>query len=78
MREKWKGLGVCKPLLGFKAKPLPPKQSSKFKCQIWAEITKKFAKKRLDASSLCLSGKISALPPLHQWSNSYTDETDII
>ena len=42
---------VCKPLLGPKAKPSPPKQSVKFKCQVWFEITKKFAKKCLDASS---------------------------
>ena len=35
MREKKKGLErVCKVLLGSKAKPLPPKQSVKFKCQI--------------------------------------------
>ena len=43
---------VCKPLLGSKAKLLPPKQFVKFKCKIWFEITKKFAKKCLDASSL--------------------------
>ena len=43
---------VCKPLLGYKAKPSPPKQSIKFKCQIWFEIIRKFAKKCLDASSL--------------------------
>ena len=30
----------------------PQKQSAKFKCQTWFEITKKFAKKCLDASSL--------------------------
>ena len=35
-----------------KAKPLFPKESMKFKCQIWSEITNKFAKKCLDASSL--------------------------
>ena len=34
-RGKENGLErVFKPLLGFKAKPLPPKQSVKFKCQI--------------------------------------------
>ena len=43
---------ACKPLLGSKAKPLPLKQSVKFKFKIWAEITKKFAKKCLDGSSL--------------------------
>ena len=53
MGGKRKGLGrVCKPLLRFKAKPSPPKQSVKFKCQIWFKITKKLAKKCLDASSL--------------------------
>ena len=52
-RGKRKGLeGVCEQLLGSKAKPLPPKQSVKFKSQIWPEITKKPAKKCLDASSL--------------------------
>ena len=61
-RANGKGLEtVCKPLLGSKAKPLPPKQSVKFKCQIWSKIiTKKLAKKCLDVSSLCLSRKISA------------------
>ena len=43
---------VCKPLLRSKTKPLPSKQSVKFKGQIWAEMTMKFAKKCLDASSL--------------------------
>ena len=43
---------VCKPLLGSKAKPLSPKQSVKYKCKIRVEITKKFAKKCLDVSSL--------------------------
>ena len=33
-------------------KPSLPKQSVKFKYQIWFEIIKKFAKKCLDASSL--------------------------
>ena len=42
----------CKLLLGSKAKPLPPKQSVKFKCQILLKITKKLAEKWLDASSL--------------------------
>ena len=42
---------VCKPLLASKSKPLLPKQSVKFKCNIRSEITKKFAKKRLDAPS---------------------------
>ena len=31
-----------------KTKPLPTKQSVKFKFQIWSEITKKLAKKWLD------------------------------
>ena len=31
--------------------PLPPKKSVKFKCKIRSEISKKFAKKCLDASS---------------------------
>ena len=61
-KRGWKGKGserVCKPLLGSKAKPSPPKQSFvKFKCQIWFEITKNFAKKCLDVSS-------RAQPPLH-------------
>ena len=49
-RGKREGLErVCKPLLRSKAKPFPPKQSVKFK---WSEISKKFAKKCLDASSL--------------------------
>ena len=43
---------VCTKLLESKAKLSPPKQSVKFKCKIWFEITKKFAKKCLDASSL--------------------------
>ena len=47
----WRGF-VNKPLLGSTAKPLSPKQSVKFKCQILSEITKKLAKKWLDASSL--------------------------
>ena len=51
---------VCEPLFGSKAKPLPPKQSVKFECKIWSEITKKFAKKCLDASSLWRGKKISA------------------
>ena len=41
----------CKSLLKSKAKP-PPKQSARYKCQIWPEITKKFTKTCLDASSL--------------------------
>ena len=41
-----------KPILGSKATPSPPKQSVKFKNQVWHEITKKLAKKCLDASSL--------------------------
>ena len=41
-----------KPLLGSKAKPSPPKQSVKFKRQIWFEINRKFSKKFLDVSSL--------------------------
>ena len=54
-KERAKGSDLekaCKPLLGSKAKPLPLKQSVKFKCKIRPEITKKFAKKCLDASSL--------------------------
>ena len=49
-REKKKGLErVCKPSLGSKAKPSPPKPF--VTCQIWSEITEKFVKKCLDASS---------------------------
>ena len=47
----WRGF-ACKPLLGSKAKPSPPKQFVKFKCQIWFEITEKLAIRCLDASSL--------------------------
>ena len=43
---------ACKLLLGFKTKPSPLKQSFKFECKILAEMTKSFAKKCLDASSL--------------------------
>ena len=43
---------VCKALLGSKAKSWPPNQSVKFKSKIWPEITRKFAKKCLDASSM--------------------------
>ena len=51
--EEEKGIErVYKPLLGSKTKPLPSKQSVKFKCQIWAEMTNKFPKKSLNASSL--------------------------
>ena len=54
MREKKRM--ICKvfskPLTEFKARPLPPKQSVKFKCKISSEITSKFANKSLDASSL--------------------------
>ena len=39
-------------VLGSKAKHSPPKQSVTFKCKKWAKITKKFAKKCPDASSL--------------------------
>ena len=63
MREERKGKvwkGWVSLFLGAKAKPLPSKQSVKFKCQIWSEITEKFAKKCLDVSRLCLSRKISA------------------
>ena len=42
-------------------KPLPPKQSVKFKFQIWYKFTKTFAKKCLDASSLCLTIKNKCL-----------------
>ena len=55
MREKSQDLQrVGKPLFGSKVKPLLPKLSVEFKCQIvWSEITNKFAKKKcLDASSL--------------------------
>ena len=48
-KEKvWRGL------FGSKAKSLSPKQSVKLKCQIWfkIKISKKIAKKGLDASSL--------------------------
>ena len=38
-------------VLRSKAKHTPKKQSVKFKCHIWFEATKKFAKKCLDASS---------------------------
>ena len=38
--------------LGSTAKLSPPKQSVKFKCQIWLKITKNLAKKCLDAPSL--------------------------
>ena len=51
-RGKRKGLGrVCEPLLGSKAKLSLQKQSGEFKCKTWAEMTKKPAKKCLDASS---------------------------
>ena len=40
---------VFKPSLESKAKPSPPQQFVKCKCQIWSKITKKFAKKCLDA-----------------------------
>ena len=50
----------AKDFWNLKATPLPPKQSVKFKCQIWSEITNKFSKKCLDASSLWLSRRISA------------------
>ena len=51
--SKWEDLErVCKLSLGSKAKPLPPKQSVKFKCHMWCKITKNFVKKRLDAFSL--------------------------
>ena len=43
---------VCEPLLKSKGKHSPPKQSVEFKSLIWSKITKKFAKKCLDASSL--------------------------
>ena len=46
-RGRGNDLERVKPLLEFKAKPLPPKQSVKFKCKIRSEITKKC----LDASS---------------------------
>ena len=37
--------------IGISSKAFVSKQSVKFKCQIWFEITNKFAKKYLDASS---------------------------
>ena len=46
----WRGLASR--YWDLKLNPLPPKQSVKFKCQIWFKITKKFAKKHLNASSL--------------------------
>ena len=49
-KEIWKRFS--KPLLESKTKPLLPKQSVKFKCKIWPEITSRFANKSLDASSL--------------------------
>ena len=55
--EKGKGndlVRVCKPLLGSKAKPLPPKQSGKVKWKMWSEITKK-----------CLDASSQSEPPLH-------------
>ena len=54
VRER-KGEGlerICESLLESKIKPFPPKLSVKFECQIWPKITKKFAKKGLDGSSL--------------------------
>ena len=51
---------VCTPPLGSKTKYSPPKQSVKFKCQMWSEITNKFAKKCLNASNLQLIRKIGA------------------
>ena len=45
MREEKKRFGlerVCKSLLTPKAKPLSPKQSVKFKCQMWFKITKMY------------------------------------
>ena len=39
--------------LGSTAKLSPPKQSVKFKCQIWFEITKIFAKKCLEMCLAC-------------------------
>ena len=56
--RKRKGLErVCMLLLESKAKPLPPKQSVKFKCQMWSKITNDFARKDLDTSSLRLGKK---------------------
>ena len=53
MSEKMKGLErVYKLLLGSKEKMLSPNQSVKFLCQTRSKITKKVAKKYLDASSL--------------------------
>ena len=52
MREENVWGGFVSRYWDLKQKPLLPKQSVKFKCQIWAEITKKFAKKCLDASSV--------------------------
>ena len=50
---------VCKLWLS-----LSPKPTIKFKCQIWLEVTKRFVKKCLDASSL--------------WLKAYTHEHEII
>ena len=52
MREKKERFGKgFKPLSESEAKPSPPEQSVKFKCQIWFKITKKCAKKCLDVPS---------------------------
>ena len=53
MRATKKGLEkVSKSLQGSKAKLSPSKLFVMFKCQIQSEITKKFAKKCIDTSSL--------------------------
>ena len=53
MREEKEMFGDgLQAVIGSKAKPSPPKQSVKFKCQIWSKITKNFAKNCLDVSSL--------------------------
>ena len=52
IEEKERSERVSKPLLIAVAKPWLPKQCEMFKCQTWFKITKKFAKKCLDLSSL--------------------------
>ena len=49
-KRKGKGLERIGIRFESKAKPSFPTQSVKFKCKIWYKITKKFAKKCLDAS----------------------------
>ena len=52
MREEKERFGEgLQAAIGISSKAFVSKQSVKFKCQIWFEITNKFAKKYLDASS---------------------------